>query len=202
MATVSSLCVYCGSGAGHDPAHVAAATALGSAMAREGLRLVYGGGGTGLMGAVASAVMAGGGKVTGIIPEFLRRKERALELDDQVIVPDMHTRKMLMFDKSDAFVALPGGVGTLEELIEQLTWAQLGRHRKPIVIANVAGFWDPLKVLLTHMREQGFIRPELAVKYMVIDRVEEIIPAIRAAVKDLPEGALSDTHDPFLMSKM
>lgn len=203
MATIHSICVYCGSGGGHDPAYLAAARTLGAAMAKGGIRLVYGGGGTGMMGEVARAVLQNGGEVVGIIPDFLKRKEVALEgIQEQHIVPDMHVRKMMMFEKADAFVALPGGIGTLEELIEQLTWAQLGRHRKPVVIANVAGFWDPLKVLLTHMRQEGFIRPELAVKYTVIDEIEQVIPAIQAAVVDLPEGSLAETSDPFLIGKL
>lgn len=203
MAEIRSICVYCGSGAGHAPVHMAAARQLGAAMAEAGLRLVYGGGGTGLMGELARAVLAGGGQVTGVIPDFLKRKEMALAgVQDMITVPDMHVRKMAMFEKADSFVALPGGVGTLEELVEQLTWAQLGRHRKPIAIANVGGFWDPLRVLLDHMREEGFIRPELAVKYHVVDAIEQVIPTLRAAVAELPEGALSDVHDPVLIGKM
>ncbi len=120
------------------------------------IRLVYGGGGIGLMGTLAKSVVDHGGKVLGIIPDFLKRKEMPLDaVIDVVTVPDMHTRKMRMFTEADAFVALPGGIGTLEELVEQLTWAQLGRHAKPVVVANIGGFWDPLRVLLDHMKDEG-----------------------------------------------
>lgn len=203
MATIRSICVYCGSGTGHAPVHVTAAKELGTAMAKAGIRLIYGGGGTGLMGAIAQAVIDGGGQVTGIIPDFLRRKEMALsDVTDMVYVPDMHVRKMEMFHRADAFVALPGGIGTLEELVEQLTWAQLGRHRKPVAIANVGGFWDPLRVLLAHMREEGFIRPELSVKYAVIDHVADIIPTLQKTVADLPDDALTQEQEPVLIGKM
>lgn len=203
MATIRSICVYCGSGNGHAAIHLQAAKEFGAAMAAAGIRLVYGGGGTGLMGALAGAVIDNGGQVTGIIPEFLKRKEMALDgVQELITVPDMHVRKMMMFHKADSFVALPGGIGTLEELVEQLTWAQLGRHRKPVIIANIGGFWDPLKVLLAHMREEGFIRPELAVKYSLVEHAGEIIPALQAAVADLPDEALSEEHEPVLIGKM
>ncbi|QCI67549.1 TIGR00730 family Rossman fold protein [Phreatobacter stygius] len=203
MATIRSICVYCGSGNGHAAVHLQAAKEFGAAMGKAGLRLVYGGGGTGLMGALAGAVIENGGQVTGIIPEFLKRKEMAMDgVQEMITVPDMHVRKMMMFHKADSFVALPGGIGTLEELVEQLTWAQLGRHRKPVVIANIAGFWDPLKVLLAHMREEGFIRPELAVKYTLVERAAEIIPTLQEAVADLPDEALSEEHEPVLIGKM
>lgn len=203
MATIRSICVYCGSGSGHDVVHEKAARELGAAMAKAGIRLVYGGGGIGLMGTLAKSVVDGGGKVLGIIPDFLKRKEMPLDaVIDLVTVPDMHSRKMRMFTEADAFVALPGGIGTLEELIEQLTWAQLGRHAKPVIIANVGGFWDPLRVLLDHMNEEGFIRPGLAVKYTVIDEIQDIIPTIRDQVADLPQEALAADHDTVVIEKM
>lgn len=203
MATIKSICVYCGSGTGHDDIHVNAARDLGAAMAKAGIRLVYGGGGIGLMGTLAKSVVDNGGKVLGIIPDFLKRKEMPLDaVIDMVTVPDMHTRKMRMFTEADAFVALPGGIGTLEELIEQLTWAQLGRHAKPVAIANVGGFWDPLRVLLDHMKDEGFIRPGLHVKYSIIDEVRDIIPALQAQVAKLPQEALSREHDPVVIDKM
>ncbi len=188
MTKFTALCVYCGSSDGTDPAMLEAAEALGLAMARDGIALVYGGGNNGLMGAVARAVLRGGGKVTGIIPDFLRDKERMLDAAqdprqlEMVVVDDMHTRKRLMFERADAFVALPGGIGTLEELVEQMTWVQLDRHTKPVVIADIAGFWAPLLSLIDHMREQGFIRAAADVRYRVAGTVEEIIPAIRAAL--------------------
>jgi uncharacterized protein (TIGR00730 family) len=203
MATISSICVYCGSGSGHDGVHEKAARELGAAMAKAGIRLVYGGGGIGLMGTLAKAVVDNGGKVLGIIPDFLKRKEMPLDaVIDVVTVPDMHTRKMRMFTEADAFVALPGGIGTLEELVEQLTWAQLGRHAKPVVVANVGGFWDPLRVLLDHMKDEGFIRPGLQVKYSIVDEVSDIIPTIQAQVAKLPQEALAKEHDPVVIEKM
>jgi uncharacterized protein (TIGR00730 family) len=184
MTDIERICVYCGSGAGTDPEFLECARTLGEALAEHGIGLVYGGGNIGLMGAVAHAVLERGGHVTGIIPDFLKARERLLDaVQDTIIVPDMHTRKRLMFEKADAFVALPGGIGTLEELVEQMTWAQLGRHNKPILILNIKGFWKPLLVLLAHMREQGFIRPGLELNYLVAERIEEIVPMLTAAAR-------------------
>lgn len=174
-----SICVYCGSGFGTDPAFKIAANELGKSMADAGIRLVYGGGNVGLMGEVAKAVKDNGGYVTGIIPRFLKDREIMFEeADENIVVDDMHTRKRMMFEKSDAFVALPGGVGTLEELIEQLTWAQLGRHTKPIVIADIKGFWRPLITLMAHMRNFEFIREGLEVNYGVAEHARDIVPMI------------------------
>jgi uncharacterized protein (TIGR00730 family) len=188
MQTIRTVCVYCGSGPGNDPAFLQAAHDFGTILAREKVGLVYGGGSLGLMGAVATSVLEHGGRVTGIIPEFLTRQERALRSAHEVIVTrDMHERKQLMFERADAFVALPGGVGTLEELVEQMTWAQLGRHRKPILIANIEGFWDPLLALLDHMRQLAFIRAEYPVNLLVADTVDEILPKLQAAAPPSPE---------------
>lgn len=194
---LASICVFCGSGPGKNPAYVEAARTLGRAMAENGIRLVYGGGSLGLMGETAKSVLAHGGKVTGIIPAFLSEKERMLrDVDELIVTEDMHERKRLMFERSDAFVALPGGIGTLEELVEQLTWAQLGRHDKPIILANIDAFWDPFTALLAHMRSDAFIRPGLEVRFQVVKTAAEIVPTIRTAVdggagsnvsKDLPE---------------
>ena len=184
MKKLTSICVYCGSGQGNDPAFEQAAFHLGKTMAEEGIRLVYGGGNTGLMGTVARAVIDHGGKVTGIIPEFLKDREVMLkEADDMIVVPDMHTRKQLMFDRADAFVALPGGVGTLEELVEQLTWSQLGQHTKPILIADIKGFWKPLLALFEHMRDTRFIRDGFNVNYLVADTSEDILPMLMASTR-------------------
>jgi uncharacterized protein (TIGR00730 family) len=186
MAEFKTLCVYCGSGNGSDPEFVAAARLLGRTMAESGIRLVYGGGNTGLMGTVARAVIDNGGMVTGIIPEFLKDREVMLkDADDMIVVPDMHTRKQLMFERADAFVALPGGVGTLEELVEQLTWAQLGQHSKPILIADINGFWKPLLVLFEHMRETHFIRDGFAVNYLVAEHAEDIVPMLRERLQTI-----------------
>jgi len=127
--------------------------------------------------------------VTGIIPDFLTSRENALSrVQEMIVTPDMHERKRLMFERSDAFVALPGGIGTLEELVEQLTWQQLGRHSKPILIANIDGFWEPLLALLTHMRATQFIRPSLPIDILKADRVDDILPRLRAAAARTPEG--------------
>ena len=142
------------------------------------------------MGAVATSVLEHGGHVTGIIPEFLTKRENALTGAQELIVThDMHERKRLMFERSDAFVALPGGIGTLEELVEQLTWQQLGRHSKPILLANIGNFWDPLLELLEHMRATAFIRPTLPLDVLQADRVEDILPRIRAAAAQASEDA-------------
>lgn len=191
MTEIRSICVYCGSGHGNDSAFAQAARDLGRMMAQENIALVYGGGNVGLMGTVARAVLDHGGHVTGIIPEFLRARELMIaDAQELVVVPDMHTRKQMMFDKADAFVALPGGVGTLEELVEQMTWSQLGQHRKPILVADIAGFWRPFLSLLAHMREQGFVRPGFEVNYLVAEQARDIIPMLRkAAGRSTPEEA-------------
>ncbi len=189
MSTIKTVCVYCGSGPGTNPNFIEAAKALGKALAESKIRLVYGGGSLGLMGAVATSVLDHGGTVTGIIPDFLRMRENALtRVQEMVVTPDMHERKRLMFERSDAFVALPGGLGTLEELVEQLTWQQLGRHAKPVLLANVDGFWEPLFSLVAHMRETQFIRAGLSVDILKADTVEEIIPRLRAAAAQIPDS--------------
>lgn len=183
MSSLRSICVYCGSGFGSDPVFAQAAKALGQAMAESGIRLVYGGGDVGLMGTIARSVLDHGGFVTGIIPEFLKAREIMIpDAQETHVVPDMHTRKRMMFEKADAFVALPGGVGTLEELVEQMTWAQLGRHRKPILLANVDGFWQPLLDLLEHMRQTGFVRAGFEVNYLVADAIADVVPLLQKAV--------------------
>jgi uncharacterized protein (TIGR00730 family) len=188
MSTIRTVCVYCGSSPGTDPAFLEAARRFGKILASERVGLVYGGGSRGLMGAVATSVLDHGGHVTGIIPEFLQNREQTLRRAQEIIVtPDMHLRKQTMFDKADAFVALPGGIGTLEELVEQLTWAQLGRHKKPILILNAKGFWDPLCALLDHMRGMEFIRAELGVALLVAKTAEEVLPKLRKAAADVTE---------------
>jgi uncharacterized protein (TIGR00730 family) len=188
MSAIRTVCVYCGSGPGTDPAFVAAARNLGKTLAENGVRLVYGGGSLGLMGALANSVLDHGGEVTGVIPEFLTAREKKLTRAQEIIVThDMHERKRIMFERADAFVALPGGIGTLEETIEQMTWAQLGRHKKPILLANIKGFWDPLCALLEHMRALQFIRQGLTIEPLVADRVEDILPKLQGAVARVPE---------------
>lgn len=180
MKTIGSICVYCGSSSGKDPAFTEAAQDLGRIMAKEGIRLVYGGGKLGLMGEIAKSVIAHGGEVCGIIPDFLRDMEQTFEdAQEVIVVPDMHTRKRMMFEKADAFVAMPGGIGTLEELVEMMTWAQLGRHKKPILMLSVSGFWDPLVALYGFMRQQGFIRPNLELSYKVAEKPADVVPMLR-----------------------
>jgi uncharacterized protein (TIGR00730 family) len=189
MTDFQTVCVYCGSGPGTNPQFVEAAQAFGRALAESGVGLVYGGGSVGLMGAVASATLENGGRVTGIIPDFLVKREHAMtDAQEMIVTHDMHERKRLMFERSDAFVALPGGIGTLEELVEQLTWQQLGRHSKPILLANIDGFWEPLMDLLAHMRATAFIRPTLSVDILKAERVEDILPKLRAAAAQVPEA--------------
>jgi uncharacterized protein (TIGR00730 family) len=189
MSKINAVCVYCGSSAGTEPAFGEAAGQFGKILAESGVRLVYGGGSVGLMGILADAVVAHGGEATGIIPDFLTQRERPRRLSQELIVTrDMHERKRTMFDRADAFVALPGGIGTLEELVEQLTWAQLGRHRKPILIANIKGYWDPLITLVAHMREREFVPESLAVNFLVAERVEDILPILRQAARGRAEA--------------
>jgi len=185
MNTIRSVCVYCGSSPGRDEIYAKAGHLLGRSLAKSGLRLVYGGGTKGIMGAVAEGALKAGGKVTGIIPRFLINREAtetALDrLDELLITDNMHERKHKMFEKSDAFVALPGGIGTVEEIVEIMTWGQLGHHRKPIVFANVKGFWDPMLALLEHMSGEGFIHTAQRVKPLVVEDPEAIVAAIMVA---------------------
>jgi uncharacterized protein (TIGR00730 family) len=184
MRAIRNVCVYCGSSAGADARFGDAAEALGRALAAERIGLVYGGGGDGLMGRLARSALAAGGHVTGVIPNFLIRKEHALSAaHEMIVVGDMHERKQTMFDRADAFVALPGGVGTLEELVEQMTWAQLNRHAKPILIADINGFWRPLLALIAHMHIEGFIREGFDMRYLVAERIEDVLPMLRAAAE-------------------
>jgi uncharacterized protein (TIGR00730 family) len=190
MSKIQRICVYCGSSPGTSPAFVQAARAFGEILARNGIGLVYGGGSIGIMGELSRAVLKHGGEVTGIIPEFLMARELALrEAQNLIVTKDMHERKQKMFEMADAFVALPGGVGTLEELVEQLTWVQLGHHRKPVLVANIEGFWEPLCALFDHMRALQFIRSDLSFDLLVADKVEDILPMLQTAVEAVPESA-------------
>jgi len=203
MAKIRSICVFCGSGEGAAPIYADAARQLGKALAKAGIRLVYGGGSVGLMGIAAQTAIDHGGKVTGIIPQFLQHRESMLdEVDKLIVTKDMHARKRLMFEHSDAFVALPGGVGTLEETVEQLTWAQLGRHKKPIVLANIDGFWDPLIGLIAHMRSENFIRSEYEVNYLVADEIDQVVGLTRNAVADLDQAELDGPADDEPLRRM
>lgn len=193
MNEIRSICVYCGSGPGANPHFVEAATAFGKILAGNNIRLVYGGGSIGLMGAVAKSVHEHGGRVTGVIPEFLTAREHAMTGAHELIVtPDMHTRKQIMFERADAFVALPGGVGTLEELVEQVTWSQLGQHKKPILIANIDGFWEPFLKLIDHMRDMAFIRAGLSVNLLTANNVGDILPKLGAAMQTNGNGKVRE----------
>ena len=193
MSPIKRICVYCGSNPGHDARFRAAARRLGENLAANRVGLVFGGGSAGLMGVIARSVRAHGGEVVGVIPKFLEGPERIFrEADEIVITADMHERKRVMFERADAFVALPGGIGTLEELIEQLTWVQLGVHRKPVLIANIAGFWGPLLAMLDHLRDGGFLPNEWGIDYLVAQDVEDILPMLQAAAARIGEEEKQD----------
>nr|WP_295466872.1 TIGR00730 family Rossman fold protein [Mesorhizobium sp.] len=195
MSTIRSICVYCGSSPGRGEVYLEAGRALGRSIAASGLRLVYGGGTKGIMGAVSAGTREAGGKVMGIIPRFLMNTEATesalARLDELIVTEDMHERKHRMFEESDAFVALPGGIGTVEEIVEIMTWAQLGRHRKPIVYGNIDGFWNPMLKLIDHMRAEGFVHTAHLVQPLVVDTAEGIVPAILDAVE--PGRAAGDS---------
>lgn len=185
---IRKICVYCGSGPGTDPAFAEAARNFGVIMASNDIDLVFGGGTVGMMGAIAKSVIDHGGQVTGIIPEFLVAREHASRGADNLIVTrDMHERKRKMFEMADAFVAMPGGIGTLEEIVEQITWVQLGRHRKPILLANIKGFWEPLCALIDHMEKLQFIRGDLNFELLVANKVSDILPMLETAAAAVPE---------------
>jgi uncharacterized protein (TIGR00730 family) len=189
MSEIKSICVYCASQQGSNPSFRDAARRFGQILAENRIRLVYGGGSVGLMGTLAESVLDHGGFVTGVIPDFLVNREHMLvRVQERVITRDMHERKREMFERADAFVALPGGVGTLEEVVEQLTWAQLGRHKKPILIFNIDGFWDPLCALLERMEQLEFIRAGYPVNYFIARRVEEILPQLTEAARAISEA--------------
>ena len=186
MAQIRSLCVYCGSSGAVDEKYRAAATELGEALAAAGIELVYGGGRVGLMGLLADAVLAGGGRVVGIIPERLRDWELAHHgVTELVIAGSMHDRKRQMAERADAFAVLPGGTGTLDETFEILTWRQLGLHDKPIFLVDVAGYWRPLIELFGHIEEQGFARALVPQAVRIVPD----IPALMAALSQAAAGA-------------
>lgn len=184
-----SVCVFCGSSDAADPAFLADASALGATLAAEGIRLVYGGGGVGLMGACARAAHEAGGQVLGIIPDFLTSRERALETVETVVVTSMHERKMMMFQESDGFVVLPGGIGTLEEVVELLSWRRLDLHAKPIVFHNPRDFWVPLFELFHHTVEQNLTPPSFLESWTEVEAVDDIVPALRGAKRAGPDMA-------------
>ncbi|MFI4935154.1 MAG: TIGR00730 family Rossman fold protein [Caulobacterales bacterium] len=176
---LDSVCVYCASSNAADPEFHAAAESFGRILADEGLRLVYGGGGVGLMGACARAAHEAGGRVLGVIPDFLTSHERPLKMVETVIVKSMHERKLMMFEEADAFAILPGGIGTLEEVIELLSWRRLGLHAKPVVFLNLQEFWRPLFDLFDHILAQNLVPEEFRDCWRSVERVEELLPALR-----------------------
>jgi len=178
-APLSSICVFCGSSDDADPNLIAGAATLGRDLAAARLKLIYGGGGVGLMGACAIAAHEAGGEVLGIIPAFLKEKERRLDVVDTITVTSMHERKMMMFEQSDGFVVLPGGIGTLEEVVELLSWRRLDLHFKPVVFFNPDGFWEPLFALFQHVVDQKLTPPAFLDSWDTVDRIEDIIPALR-----------------------
>ncbi len=182
---LQSLCVFCGSQAGTDPAFQEAAQTLGRSLAAHGTTLVFGGGRVGLMGTVADSVLAGGGNVVGVIPDFLKDKELAhLGAIEMLVVPDMHTRKRTMFERSDAFCILPGGVGTLDEMFEIVTWRQLHRHNKPIVVVNTAGYWSHLMGLFDQFITAGFAHAGHDSLVTVVERAEDVVDIAEAELKN------------------
>jgi len=182
MTTISSLCVYCGSRMPTDPAHRDAARALGLDLGRNNIQLVYGGGHVGLMGITADATLEAGGQVIGIIPAHLHDIEVSHEkLTELHVVDSMHIRKEKMFQMSDAFAVLPGGLGTLDETFEMITWRQLGLHDKPILLVNYKNYWQPFLTLLEHMVKEGFVQPEAWDYFQVVERLEDIIPTLQRA---------------------
>ena len=189
MSNLNSICVYCGSNIGVNPHYTKAAELIGRDIANCNIKLIYGGGSIGLMGVVAKSVMENGGMVTGIIPGFLKDKEIMLkEVTEHIVTKDMHERKRIMFEKADAFVALPGGIGTLEELVEMLTWSQLGQHMKPILLANIDNFWNPLLELLDHMIMEKFIRVKFKDLYLIEDRPEQIVKRLQEHQAKISKG--------------
>ncbi len=189
MSNSKSLCVYCGSSVGADPRYARAAEVLGRSAARRSLRIVFGGGRVGLMGKVADAALNEGGEVIGVIPEFLETREVGHRgLTRLEVVESMHSRKMRMFDLSDAFCILPGGFGTLDEVIEVITWKQLSLHDKPIFLLNLRNYWAPFLAMVRHQVEAGFIRPQHEGLFTVIEGVEELLDAVATAPPAALEG--------------
>jgi hypothetical protein len=193
-ASIGSVGLFCGSSVGFDPRGMEAAAELGRILAGEGLRLVYGGGAVGLMGACARAAVGAGGKVLGVIPEFLRLPEVAYEAAELVVVTSMHERKAKMFHEADAFVVAPGGVGTLEEAIELLSWRRLELHAKPVVFLDLGGFWRPLFELIDHTVRQGFTPPQFASAFSSVERVDEVLPRLREMAAAAPGRAPMPLH--------
>jgi uncharacterized protein (TIGR00730 family) len=186
MKKINAVCVYCGTGEGTDPAYKKAAAHFGAILAKEKIHLVYGGAENGLMGAVSSAAFENGGKVTGILPEHIQdREKRNPDVTELIVVDSMHTRKRLMVEKSDGFAVLPGGMGTLDETFEILTWKYLALHDKPVIFINTCGFYAPLLSMIDHMVKNGFTPFWQRNLFQVVDHPEEVLPAMKAQVEHI-----------------
>ena len=193
MTKISNLCVFCGSKKGENPAFEADARQLGAEMVRRDVGLVYGGGGIGLMGAITDEVLKAGGRVTGIIPDFLMQYEVGNpDITELVVVDSMHDRKRTMFERSDAFVVLPGGLGTLDETFEIITWKQLRQHSKPVVVLDSGGYWKPFEALVDSIIEGGFAHPAVKELFTVVGRVEDIFDALASAPE--PQDVVLTSH--------
>ncbi len=186
---IGSVCVYLGSHDGGDPDFLEATRLFGALLAQNGIRLVYGGTARGLMGELARSVLAHGGQVTGVTTQSFLDSEGTPSGVHMIVAPHIHDRKFLMFKQADAFVALPGGVGTLEELVEQLTWVQIGRHKKPVLLANIKRFWEPLLMMIEHMRSLKFIHSAHDVVPLIANRVEDILPILKGEMEGLVSAA-------------
>jgi uncharacterized protein (TIGR00730 family) len=183
---LDSVCVYCSASDLADPKFLQDASSFGATLAAEGLRLVYGGGGVGLMGACARAAHAAGGRVFGVIPDFLIARERAFDEVETRVVTSMHERKMMLFEEADGFVVMPGGIGTLEEIVELLSWRRLNLHAKPIVMYSPRGFWDPMFELFDHTIREGLTPPDFRDAWAEVGRIEEVIPKLRSLYDAAP----------------
>jgi hypothetical protein len=181
QAKVKSICLFCGSSSAADPAFLEAAASFGRLLAKEKVRLVYGGGGVGLMGAAAKACHQAGGRVLGIMPDFLRTREVLYDEVETIVVHSMHERKALMFAESDGFVVLPGGIGTLEEVVELLSWRRLDLHRKPTAFVNLKGFWNPFFQLMDHTVQAGLTPAWVPQAWHVVEQVDDVLPALQSS---------------------
>lgn len=195
MTRLQAICVFCGSNYGTNGVFREAAAAFGKVLAENNIRLVYGGGGIGLMGQIATAVHDAGGQITGIVPRALEKIELQYQgADEKIVTENMHDRKRNMFDLADAFVVLPGGIGTLEETVEVLSWAYLGFHHKPILLLNIDDYWKPFLALIDHIIEQGFAKPDILPNpspdelVLVVDQIEDVLPILERALESRAEN--------------
>lgn len=193
MTKPQAVCVYCGASPGCDASYLDVARLMGGILGRNKVELIYGGGSLGLMGATAQSALEAGGRVTGIIPKFLREVEVQLDdVSELIVTSTMHERKIMMFDRSDAFVALPGGMGTLEEVVEVLSWAHLNQHKKPVILVNTHGFWRPLITLFEHMIEREFLKPKTKNLWTLVETPDQVLPAIERLAGETRQKGLAE----------